>query len=68
MQTIIMKYTSSKNEKIELIQNKFSSLIGEKIYSYELAQIWSDEDSSWDNWMDVPLFLSIGDKIISISW
>jgi hypothetical protein len=63
-----MNYVSSLEEKLELIHKRFSNLIGGEIRSYELAQIWIEEEQEWSNWMDIPLFLTIDDTTLSISW
>lgn len=64
-----MKYVTAKSEKISLIREQFSGLIGRTISGYEVAQIWHQDAMSWSNWNDIPLFLSIADAaVISISW
>jgi hypothetical protein len=63
-----MKYSSDLEDKIELIQKNFAHLIGAKVVGYEIAQIWCDEEQEWDNWMDIPLFLIVGETTLSISW
>lgn len=63
-----MNYVSSKDDKISLIRTNFSNLLGKKITGYELAQIWFEETSEWSEWMDIPLFLCIGETTLSISW
>jgi hypothetical protein len=63
-----MNYVEDPKEKIALIRERFGGLIGEKIQGYELAQIWIESESDWFNWMDVPLFLTVGDQTLSISW
>lgn len=63
-----MNYVEDLKEKIALIRERFSGLIGEKVQGYELAQIWVESESDWSNWMDVPLFLTVGDQTLSISW
>ncbi|MEM8533764.1 MAG: hypothetical protein AAGF95_23170 [Chloroflexota bacterium] len=63
-----MHYVSDTEQKIVLVRETFSELIGETIHSYELAQLWYEEEQEWMNWMDVPIFLVIGASILSISW
>lgn len=63
-----MNYVEDLKEKIALIRERFGGLIGEKIQGYELVQIWHASESKWSNWMDVPLFLTVGDQALSISW
>lgn len=63
-----MKYFSSLKEKRDLVHHQFSELIGKKIKAYELAQIWCEETASWSEWNDLPVFLSIGSRELSISW
>lgn len=63
-----MHYVSDTEQKIVLVRETFSELIGETIHSYELAQLWDEEEQVWSNWMDVPVFLIIGASILSISW
>lgn len=63
-----MQYISDTEQKLVLIRETFSELIGETIHSYEFAQLWSEEEWAWSNWMDVPVFLSVGECVLSISW
>lgn len=63
-----MKYITDQKQKIALIQCRFGNLIGKEITSYELPQIWIESENRWDNWMDLPLFLTFGDCTLSISW
>jgi hypothetical protein len=61
-------YVTAKAAKLQLIQDCFSGLVGHPILGYELAQLWCDDDQQWSDWMDVPLFLTVGDSTLSISW
>ncbi|WP_419904719.1 hypothetical protein [Kiloniella sp.] len=63
-----MQYISEKQEKIELIQKHFTKLLGCEITGYELPQLWCEEDQEWSDWMDLPLYLTIGGSTLSISW
>lgn len=71
-----MQYVHTREAKQDLIRTRFSSLIGKKILSYEVAQLWCDDDQQWSNWMDLPLFLTVGEgqphlkdqQTLSISW
>lgn len=63
-----MKYITDKNQKISLISESFNELIGKPISSYELAQIYFEEDNEWSYWMDLPLFITVGDITLSLSW
>ncbi|MBD2113451.1 MULTISPECIES: hypothetical protein [Cyanophyceae] len=63
-----MLYVTAKEAKLQLIQNRFSGLLGQPILGYELAQMWCDDDQQWSDWMDLPLFLTVGDSTLSISW
>jgi hypothetical protein len=63
-----MSYVTTVDEKIELIREIFSSLIGAEFRGYELAQMWCSDEEEWSNWMDVPLFLSFDESTLSISW
>ncbi|WP_341328614.1 hypothetical protein [Methylotuvimicrobium sp. KM2] len=55
-------------DKIGLIRERFAFLVGKEILGCELAQLWIEEDKEWSDWMDLPLFLCIGDSALSISW
>lgn len=63
-----MLYVTAKAAKLQLIQDRFSGLVGQPILGYELAQLWCDDDQQWSDWMDLPLFLTVGDSTLSISW
>lgn len=63
-----MKYVSAIEDKVSLIQERFAALVGKEVVGYELAQYWCAEDEEWSNWRDIPLFLSIGETTLSISW
>jgi hypothetical protein len=43
-------------------------LIGSKLRSYEFAQMWSEDEQEWSDWMDIPVFITIGDITLSICW
>jgi hypothetical protein len=61
-------YVTAKETKLQLIQTRFSGLIGQPILGYELAQMWCDDDQQWSDWMDLPLFLTVGSSTLSIPW
>ncbi len=63
-----MNYVTAVDEKIELIRDRFRSLMGAEFLGYELAQIWCSNEEEWSNWMDIPLFLSFDQSTLSISW
>ena len=63
-----MKYVESLDEKSQLIRIQFEPLIGMPIKGYEVAEMWCSEEQKWSEWMDIPLFLNVGEKVISISW
>lgn len=63
-----MKYVSDLNEKIALVRDRFRHIVGQEIRSYEVAQLWDESSGAWAQWMDVPLFLTIGPQTFSISW
>ena len=63
-----MKYVTNIEDKVELIQKSFSDLIGSEISGYEIAQMWCEEEQEWSDWMDLPLYLTIDEKVLSISW
>lgn len=63
-----MEYLSDTEDKINLIRQKFSKLIGGEIRGYEFAQMWVEEEQEWSDWMDIPLFITINDSTVSISW
>ncbi len=63
-----MNYITDPKEKVELIKSRFSELIGKEITHYELPQIVLESKNEWDDWMDLPLFLTFGDRTLSISW
>jgi len=63
-----MKYVSDLDEKITLIRDRFRPIVGQEIHFYEVAHLWDENGSEWTEWMDVPLFLTIGPQTFSISW
>ena len=63
-----MNYVSDPKQKVELISNRLRALLGKKIQRYELAQLWDETTREWSYWMDVPLFLTVGNSTLSISW
>lgn len=63
-----MNYVTAVDEKIELIRDRFGSLIGSEFRGYELAQLWCSNEKEWSDWMDIPLFLSFDQSALSISW
>lgn len=63
-----MNYVNNLKEKKQLISNHFKPYIGKPIMGYEIAEVWSEEDKDWSEWMDVPLFLNVNNEVISISW
>lgn len=63
-----MNYVETLERKSELIKQQFANLIGAKIKGYELAQLWCSTEGEWSDWMDIPLFLIIGNETLSISW
>jgi len=65
---MLMNYAESLENKSQLIRNQFESMLGKPITGYELAELWCEEEKEWSEWMDIPLFLSSGEEVISISW
>ena len=63
-----MNYVESLDEKLQIARDQFEPLIGKKITGYELGELWCEEEREWSEWMDLPLYLSAGDEVISISW
>ena len=63
-----MKYYSDFEDKTKLIQTNFAGLKNQKIKAYEYCQLWCREDKEWTDWEDMPLFLTIGNRTLSISW
>ncbi|PSN76029.1 hypothetical protein C8B47_29475 [filamentous cyanobacterium CCP4] len=72
-----MQYVHTREAKQNLIRTRFANLVGKKILSYEVAQLWCDDDQQWSDWMDLPLFLTMGEgqsppveerQTLSISW
>jgi len=63
-----MNYVESLESKIQIIRSQFKTLIGKTITGYEFAEMWHEEDNEWSEWMDLPVFLRLGNEVISISW
>ncbi len=63
-----MKYVSDIEDKNKTIKSKFAGLKHQKIKAYEFCQLWCTEDEKWSDWEDMPLFLTIGNTTLSISW
>jgi hypothetical protein len=61
-----MKYVETIEDKTTLVANSFSGLIGKEISSYEIAKVCIDDE--WSYWHDLPIYISFGNEIISISW
>ncbi len=63
-----MEYLSLKEQKIELIRTMLQPLLGQKIVGYAVAEVYDEDDESWDVWHELPLRLDTGAGKLSISW
>ena len=61
-----MEYVESLEDKILLVEGSFSELIGKEISGYEIARV--ETEGEWSYWHDLPIFLSFGNELLSISW
>lgn len=72
-----MQFVTKLDEKIDLIKEIFSPLIGETFAYYETAEGYFTENSEafdndiakWDNFPDIPVFLCFAkQQVISVCW
>ena len=61
-----MKYVESLEGKIQLLESSFSNLIGKELSGYEIAKV--EIEGKWSYWHDLPIFLTFGEELRSISW